>query len=135
MGHEACLCHTTIDPVVVGAVVAPAEAEAPAQEVMAMANAAVGTHPRLVPLGRPTTVVPECQRMGMVKAEANNTIHRKPFTRNDTPASIEPNRRANRLGQIRPQLTLTRNANTKTKHKTPILVYVYASIRTKMSTS
>lgn len=84
MGHEAFLCRTMIGPAVAGAAavaeVAPVEVEAPAEEeeeVTATANVAVGTRPRLVPLGRPTVVVPECQRMGMVKAEANNTIHRK----------------------------------------------------------
>lgn len=106
MGREAFLCRTMIGPAVVEAVVAvPVEAVAQVEEeeVTATVNAVVGTHPRQVPLDRPTVVVPECQRMGMVKAEANNTIHRKPFIRNDTPASIEPNRRANRLGQITPK--------------------------------
>lgn len=64
MGHGAFLCRTMIGPAVVGAAVAvPVEAEAQAEEVMATANAAVGTHPRLAPYGRPTVVVPECQRM------------------------------------------------------------------------
>lgn len=112
-----------IGPAVVGA--AAVEVEVQAEEVMATANAAVGTPRRPVPLGRPTTVVvPECQRMGMVKAEANNTIHRKPFTRNDTPASKEPNRRANRLGQITPKITLIHTK--KQTSKTPILVDGYA---------
>lgn len=60
-----------------GLAVAAEAVEAEAAEVMAMANAAVGTPPLPAPPGRPTVVVPECQRMGMVKAEANNTIHRK----------------------------------------------------------
>lgn len=97
------LCRTVTDPVA-GAVVAAAveeEVEVEVEEeeevaaVMATVNDAVGIRPPLAAPGRPTVVVPECQRMGMVKAEANNTIHRKqPFTKKDTPASIEPNRRA-----------------------------------------
>lgn len=78
MGHEAFLCRTMIGPAVVGAAVpVPVEAEAQVEEATVTANVAVGTRPRQVPLVRPTVVVPECQRMGMVKAEANNTIHRK----------------------------------------------------------
>lgn len=78
MGREAFLCRIMIGPAVgVVPLAAPVEVEAQAEEVMATANGAVGTHPRLAPPGRPTVVVPECQRMGMVKAEANNTIHRK----------------------------------------------------------
>lgn len=118
MGHEVFPCRTMTGPAVVGAAVAaPVEAEAQAEEVMVTANVAVGTHPRLAPPGRPTVVVPECQRMGMVKAEANNTIHRKPFTRNDTPASIEPNRRANRLGQITQKITIYSHKNSSLQSK------------------
>lgn len=124
MDQEAFPCRTMIGPEVVEAAVAvPVEVEAQVEEVTATANAAVGTHPRQAPLVRQTVVVPECQRMGMVKAEANNTIHRKPFIRNDTPASIEPNRRAKRLGQITPKITLphkepltTKQTNKNAKH-------------------
>lgn len=114
MGHEVFPCRTMSDPAAEAAVVevvaAVAEAEAKVAE-MATVNAAVGIRPPLVAFGHRTVVVPECQRMGMVKAEANSTIHRKqPFTKNDTPASIEPNRKAKRLGQIPTQ------KHTNTKH-------------------
>lgn len=80
MGQEVFLCHTMSDPAVEAVVVAAAvEVEAEVEVVvMATANAAVGIPPHPEAPGRPiTVVVPECQRMGMVKAEANNTIHRK----------------------------------------------------------
>lgn len=120
-GHEVFLCRTMTAPEV-GAVVAAAMVEAEAEVVgMVTANVAVGILPPPVPFGLLTVVVPECQRMGMVKAEANNTIHRKqPFTKNDTPASIEPNRRAQRLGQI---------SNPNLTHKTSILVYEFTLVR------
>lgn len=69
----------------VGVVVAAAEVAEEEVEVedwtMSTGIAEVGIRRRrraigtAAPVPRPT--VPECQRMGMVKAEANNTIHRK----------------------------------------------------------
>lgn len=102
-GREVFRCRTVNGPAV-GVVVAAAEVAEEEVEVedwtMSTGIAEVGIRRRrraigtAAPVPRPT--VPECQRMGMVKAEANNTIHRKPFTKNDTPASIDhPNRRHN----------------------------------------
>lgn len=83
-GREVFLCRTVTDPVAGAVVAVAAEGEVEAEEeveevaaVMATVNDAVGIRPPLAAPGRPTVVVPECQRMGMVKAEANNTIHRK----------------------------------------------------------
>lgn len=96
-GREVFRCRTVSGP----AVGAAAEEEVEVDGwTMSTGIAAVGIRRGEEAIGtvaevadrRPT--VPECQRMGMVKAEANNTIHRKPFTKNDTPASIDhPNRR------------------------------------------
>lgn len=125
-GREVFRCRTVNGPAV-GAVAAAA-AEVAEEEVevddwtMSTGIAEVGIRRRrraigtAAPVPRPT--VPECQRMGMVKAEANNTIHRKPFTKNDTPASIDhPNRRGTIIGRLGSILHKTTHKQNKAKHK------------------
>lgn len=123
-GREVFRCRTGNGPAVVVAEEAAGEEDEVDGWTMSTGTAAVGIHPAGEATGtvaevadRPA-IVPECQRMGMVKAEANNTIHRKPFTKNDTPASIDhPNRRGTIIGRLGSILHKTTHKQNKAKHK------------------
>lgn len=126
-----------VGAVVVAVQAAPVEEEEEVEVdgwMMFTGIAEVGIRRRRRAIGKaapdPRPTVPECQRMGMVKAEANNTIHRKPFTKNDTPASIDhPNRRHNNK-PIRFNFTPKTPTNTQTQtHKTRKHTQTRASFR------
>lgn len=148
-GREVFRCRTVNGPAV-GAVAAAAEVAEEEVEVddwtMSTGIAEVGIRRRrraigtAAPVPRPT--VPECQHMGMVKAEANNTIHRKPFTKNDTPASIDhPNRRHNHKPirfNFTPNPTQKKNTQTHSQqnaniHKRGVLVFRACFIQRELS--